>query len=70
MKEAAEVDGVTEVAKDPLESSEVGLSGIMHMEAYLLNCIGDVQSDEGEVLKCTGKTLICSGICHRGAPDL
>ena len=45
----AEVDGAAEVAKDPLESSEVWLPGIMHMEADLLNCIGDVRPGEGEV---------------------
>jgi hypothetical protein len=31
VKEEAEVDSVAKVAKDPLESSEVWLSGIMHM---------------------------------------
>ena len=49
MKEA-EVDGALEVAKDPLESSEVWLPGIMHMETDLLNCIGDVRQGEGEIL--------------------
>ena len=66
MKEEIEVDGAAEVAKDPLESGEVWLPGIMHMETYLLNCVGDVWPDEGEILKCPGKTLICSGICHWG----
>jgi hypothetical protein len=42
----------------------VGLSGIMHVKTYLLNCIGDVRPDEGEVLKGTSKTPIGSGICH------
>jgi hypothetical protein len=64
VKEEAEVNGAAEVVKDPLESSEVWLSGIMHMEIYLLNCIGDVWAGGGEVLQCTGKTPICSGICH------
>jgi hypothetical protein len=64
VKEEAEVDGAAEVAKDLLESNEVWLPGIMHMETYLLNCIGDVRPGEGEVLQCAGKTPICSGICH------
>ena len=34
MKEETEVDGAAEVAKDPLESGEVWLSGIMHMETF------------------------------------
>jgi len=63
VKEETEVDSAAEVAKDPLESNEVWLLGIMHMETYLLNCIGDVQPDEGEVLKCTRETPICSGVC-------
>ena len=66
MKEETEVDGAAEVAKDPLESGEVWLPEIMHMETDLLNCICDVRPGEGEVLKCTGKTPICSGICHWG----
>jgi hypothetical protein len=32
VKEQAVVDSAMEVAKETLESSEVGLSGIMHME--------------------------------------
>jgi hypothetical protein len=35
VKEEAEVDGAAEIVKDPLESSEVWLPGIMHMETYL-----------------------------------
>jgi len=70
VKEETEIDGAAEVAKDPLESSEVWLPGIMHMETYLLNCIGDVRPGEGEVLKCTDKTPICSGICHWGTLSL
>ena len=66
----AEVNGAAEVAKDSLESSEVWLPGIMHMETDLVNCIGDVRPDEGEVVKCTGKTSICSGISHWGALGL
>jgi hypothetical protein len=34
------------------------------METELLNGIGDVRPGEGEVLKCTSKTPVCSGICH------
>jgi hypothetical protein len=31
VKEETEVDGAAEVAKNPLESDEVSLPGIMHM---------------------------------------
>jgi len=64
VEEQAVVDSAVEVAEEALESSEVGLSGIMHVETYLRNCIGDVWPGASEVLKCTGKTLVCSGVCH------
>jgi hypothetical protein len=64
VKEQAVVDSAAKVAEEALEGSEVGLSWIMHVEAYLLNCIGDVRSGEGEVLKCTSKTPVRSGVCH------
>jgi hypothetical protein len=64
MKEEVVVDRAAEVAEEALESSEVRLSEIMHVKTYLLNCIGDVRPGEGEVLKGTSKTPICSGICH------
>jgi hypothetical protein len=60
----AVVNSPLKVTKEALESIEVGLSWIMHMEAYLLNCIGDVRSSEGEILKCTSKTPVRSGVCH------
>jgi hypothetical protein len=50
VKEQAVVDSAAEVAEDALESSEVGLSGIMHVKTDLLYCIGDVQPSEGEVV--------------------
>jgi len=67
VEEQAVVDSAAEVAEAAFENSEVGLSAIMHVETYLLNCIGDVWSGEGEVLKCTGKTPVCSGVCPWGA---
>jgi hypothetical protein len=60
----AVVNSPTQVTEEALESSEMGLSWIMHMEAYLLNCIGDVRPGECEILKCTSKTPVRSGVCH------
>jgi hypothetical protein len=42
VKEQTVVDRAAEVAEEALESSEVRLSGIMHVKTDLLNCIGDV----------------------------
>jgi hypothetical protein len=39
----------------------------VHMEAHLLDSVGDVWLGEDEVLQCPGKTLVTGGISHRGA---
>jgi hypothetical protein len=57
------VDGEPEVAEEALESREVGLSGVVHMETDLLHGVGDVQPGEGEVLKGTSKTPVAGGVC-------
>jgi hypothetical protein len=44
------VEGAAEVTQDTLEGCQVGFSGIVHVEANLLNCIGDIRSGEIEVL--------------------
>jgi hypothetical protein len=48
-EEEALVEGAAEVAQDPLESHEVGLPWSVHMEAHLLDGVGDVRPGEGEV---------------------
>jgi hypothetical protein len=58
VKKQPVVDGAPEVAEEVLESREVGLLGIVHMETDLLHGVGDVQPSEGEVLKGTGKTPV------------
>jgi hypothetical protein len=40
-----------EVAQDPLESGEMGLLWGVHMEAHLLDGVGDVRPGEGDVLE-------------------
>jgi hypothetical protein len=45
----------------------MGLPGIMHVKAHLLNGIREVRPGEGEVLQSTGQTPKGSGICHRVA---
>jgi hypothetical protein len=46
--EEAVVEGAAEVAQDPLESGEMGLPWSVHMEAHLLDGVGDVGAGEGE----------------------
>jgi hypothetical protein len=40
--------------------------GIMHVQADLLNCIGDIWPGEGEVQKSSSKTAVLAGIRNRG----
>jgi hypothetical protein len=44
------VEGAIEVAEDALYNRDMGLTGVVHVEAHLLDRIGDVKPDEGEVL--------------------
>lgn len=41
--------------------------GIVHVQANLLDCIGDVRLGEGEKLKSTCKAAISCGIINRRA---
>ena len=60
MEEQTVVNCATEVAEEPLQSSEVWLPGIMHMETDLLNSVGEVRPGEGEVLQSAGQTPVGS----------
>jgi hypothetical protein len=60
VKKQPVVDGAPEVAEEALESREVGLSGVVHID--LLHSVGDVRPSEGEVLKGTGKTHVPGGV--------
>jgi hypothetical protein len=42
VKKQPVVNGEPEVAEEALESHEVGLSGVVHMETDLLHGVGDV----------------------------
>jgi hypothetical protein len=47
-----------EVAQDLLESGEMRLSWGVHMEAHLLDGVGDVGPGEGEVLERAGQAPV------------
>jgi hypothetical protein len=59
MKQAI-VEGALEVAEDPLHNREMGLLRVMHIEAHLLDHVGDVGSSEGEVLEGPDQATIGS----------
>jgi len=49
-QQKAEVESATNIAKDALQSRQVRCSRIMHVEADLLNSIGNVWPCEGQIL--------------------
>jgi hypothetical protein len=55
-----------EVAQDPLGSGEMGLPRGMHMQAHLLDGVGDVGPGEGEVLERGGQASVRCLVSDRG----
>jgi hypothetical protein len=55
-----------EVAHDPLESGEMGLPWGVHMEAHLLDSVGDVGPGEVEVLQRAGQAPVIRRVGDRG----
>jgi hypothetical protein len=66
MKKQAVVDGALEVLKDALHDCEMGLTGVVHVEAHLLDC--NVGSGEGEVLKSPSQTVVGSRVADEAPP--
>ena len=66
MKVQSEVQGALKVPENALESAQMGLPGVMHIQANLLNCIGNIWPGEGEILKSPSKTAVLTGIWNRG----
>jgi hypothetical protein len=51
VKKQAEVEGALEVPKDVLRNREMGLTRVVHVEAHLLDRVGNDEPGEGEVLE-------------------
>jgi len=60
-----EAEGALKVPKDPLGSHKVNFPGIMHVKADLLDNIRNVGSSKCQVLECTCKAAVGSGISNR-----
>jgi hypothetical protein len=60
------VEGALEVTEDALHGHEMGLTGIMHVEAHLLDRVGDVKPGESEVLESPGQAAVGSRVADRG----
>jgi hypothetical protein len=59
------IESTLKVAKDPLGCNKVNFPGIMHVQADLLDSIGDVRPGECEILESTSKTAISSRVFNR-----
>jgi hypothetical protein len=66
-KKQAMVEGVLEVPDDALHNHKMGLTGVMHVKAHLLDHIGNVRHSEDEVLKSPDQTAVGSRVTD-GAP--
>jgi hypothetical protein len=55
-----------QVPQDPLHRGEVRIPRDVHVEAHLLDDVGNVGPGEDEVLKCPGSTPVASQIGDRG----
>jgi hypothetical protein len=51
------VEGALEALKDVLHDREMGLMGVVHVEAPLLDCLGNVGPGEGEVLESPSQAV-------------
>jgi hypothetical protein len=60
------VEGALEVPKDVLHGHEMGLTRVMHVEAHLLNRVGNIGPGEGEVLESPGQAVVGSRVTDGG----
>jgi len=60
------VECAPNIAKNPLQSSEVRLPRVVHVKTDLLNGICNVWAGECQVLKGSSKTAEVGSIRHRG----
>jgi hypothetical protein len=61
------VEGALQIAKYALRDCEMGLTGIVHVEAHLLDRVGDVRPSEGEVLESPSQAAVGIRVAN-GAP--
>jgi hypothetical protein len=67
VKKQAVVEGALEAPKDMLHSHEMGLTRVMHVEAHLLDRLGNAMPGEGEVLESPSQITVDSRVTD-GAP--
>jgi hypothetical protein len=65
-KKQAMVEGDLDVLKDAFRGREMGLMGVVHMEAHLLDRVGNIRPGEGEVLESPSQAVVGSRVADRG----
>jgi hypothetical protein len=60
------VEGALEALKDALHDREMRLMGVVHVEAPLLDCLGNVGPGEGEVLESPSQAAVGSRVADGG----
>jgi hypothetical protein len=65
-KKKAVAESALEVPKDALHGREMGLTRVVHVEAHLLDHIGNVGPGEGEVLESPSQTTVGSQVTDGG----
>jgi hypothetical protein len=61
------VGSALHIAKDVFDELEMGVLRIMHKEAHLLDCIGEVGTCEGKILEGIGETSVEARV-RKGGP--
>jgi hypothetical protein len=69
MKKQVVVEGALEGLKDALCDREMGLMGVVHVQAHLLDRVGNVGPSEGEVLESPSQLAVGSRVTG-GGPDV
>jgi hypothetical protein len=54
------VEGALEVPKDALRGRDMGLTRLVHVEAHLLDRVGNVRAGECDVLESTSQVAVGS----------
>jgi hypothetical protein len=54
------VEGAMEVTKDALRGRDMGLTRLVHVEAHLLDRVGNVRAGECDVLESTSQVAVGS----------
>jgi hypothetical protein len=69
-KNQAEMESTTNISEDALEGGQMGFSRIMHVKTHLLDCISNIRTSEGQILKCSCQAPKISGVSNRITNDL